>query len=188
MLTIQEAFRSLYGAWRLAFMDKNALNFFDTSVAGFWRSFAAAGLIAPFYGMLMLMRYGFGEISAPLPRYLAVVAIAYVISWLAFPVAMDPASQKMNRGGKFVAFIVAYNWAAVLQSALYLPFAMLSVSGLISADAAGFFGLVILTVLFAYSWIIARTVLEVTAAQATGVVILDFALSFLINVYSEGMF
>ena len=40
--------RSIYGAWRLALLDPSGLNWFDVSIEGFWRSFFAAAIVAPF--------------------------------------------------------------------------------------------------------------------------------------------
>ena len=48
---------SIYGAYRLARLDAAGMSYFDTSVAGFWRSFFAAVIIAPFYAMLLAIRF-----------------------------------------------------------------------------------------------------------------------------------
>ena len=42
MITKQEIFEGLYGAWRLLLGDRGAIALFDNSVAGFWKSFFAA--------------------------------------------------------------------------------------------------------------------------------------------------
>ena len=37
----------IYGAWRLARLDVTGMEVFDRTVAGFWKSFFAAVLVAP---------------------------------------------------------------------------------------------------------------------------------------------
>ena len=43
----QEIIRSLTGAWLLAKRDTSALNYFNLSIEGFWRSFSAMVLVLP---------------------------------------------------------------------------------------------------------------------------------------------
>ena len=47
MITKQEVFKGLYGAWRLLLGDRGAVALFDDSIMGFWKSFFAAILILP---------------------------------------------------------------------------------------------------------------------------------------------
>jgi len=163
------------------------MGFFETTTGAFWRSFKAALLIAPFYGLLLALRYEAGEIGATVWRYGAIEIIAYVISWVAFPVLMLSVTKRLGCEGNYLRFMVAYNWAAVPQNMLYLPIAMLSVTGIISPDAAGFFALVVLMLIVGYVWFITKTALDITPAKAAVIVAMDFALSILINAYAEGM-
>jgi len=48
-MIVREALLSLYGAWRLALLDKRGLELFDKTPAGAIRSFSAALLVAPMY-------------------------------------------------------------------------------------------------------------------------------------------
>ena len=40
----QEVARSIFAAWRIARFDAGAMNYFNLTLEGFWRSFFAAGL------------------------------------------------------------------------------------------------------------------------------------------------
>ena len=184
---LQNATSSLYGAYRLACMDAGGLRFFDASLKGFWRSFSAAVIVAPFYAILLGMRYGAGEVATPVWRYAIIETIAYIIAWLAFPVLMESLSRGMDRRSHYLGYIVAYNWAGVLQNSLYLPLAMLSVTGTISPDAASFFSLAILSAVMFYTWFITKTAMAMTAGAAAGVIAMDFALSLFINAYAESL-
>ena len=186
MLSLREATGSLYGAYRLARFDAGGMAYFDTSAGGFWHSFYAAAIVAPFYAILLALRYGL-EIDPPHPaRFFLLHADAYVIGWLAFPVVMVGLSRLVMRQAHWVRYIVAYNWAAVLQNALYLPFAMLQASESVPRDVGNVLGLIVLGVVLVYIWFITRTALSVAAATAAGLVAVDFFLTMIIHGFIEG--
>jgi hypothetical protein len=188
MLSLREATGSLYGAYRLARFDTGGMAFFDTSVGGFWRSFYAAALVAPFYAILLALRYSL-EIDPPHPmRFFLLHVDAYVISWLAFPVIMAGLSRIILRQAHFTRYIVAYNWAAVLQNAIYLPLAMLQASETLPRDAGNLLGLIVLVAVLVYIWFITRTALAIAAPTAAGIVAVDFFLTLIIHGFIEGRF
>ena len=55
MITKQEIYEGLFGAWRLLLRDRGAVALFDDSVSGFWKSFVGAALIFPIYAALLLL-------------------------------------------------------------------------------------------------------------------------------------
>jgi hypothetical protein len=186
-VTQPETLNALYGTYRLARLDAGGLDYFEPTVDAFWRSFKAALLIAPFYGLLLALRYQSGEIGTSAWHYGAIEIVAYVTAWVAFPVLMLSVSKRFGCAHNYLRFMVAYNWAAVPQNMLYLPIAMLSVTGIISADAAGFFALLALALIIGYVWFITRTALEIPVVGAAAIVAMDFAISILINGYVEGL-
>jgi len=187
MPSIREIATALYGAYRLAARDPGGMAFFDASIVGFWRSFFAAVLIAPLYAVLLSVRYRIGLVDAPLERFIPIEAITYVIAWVAFPLAMVTVCRLMEREKKYLGFIVAYNWAAVLQNGVYLPVAILTVTGGIPANAGNFLNLILLALILAYTWFIAKTALNIPGPQAAAVVAFDFALGIFINSIAEGL-
>jgi len=182
-----ETNNALYGVYRLARLDPGGMDFFRNTPGAFWRSFRVALVIAPFYAGLLIMRYAMGEVSTPPLRFIAVESISFAISWLAFPVIIEPLTRALGRQDKFIRFIIAYNWVGLLQNMLYLPLAMLSVTAALPEGSVGFIGLIVLTVIMSYTWFIARTALEISAGQAAAIVAIDFTLSLLINGYAEKM-
>ena len=180
-----ETTRALYGAYRLASFDSSGMDYFRNTRGAFWRSFNAALIIAPFYVCLMLMRYKMGEISTSAFHFISVETSSYIISWVAFPVVVDLLITTMDRREKYIRYIIAYNWAAVLQNLLYLPMAMLSVNGMFSPSSAGLLGLVILIFFMVYVWFITKTALNIPSGRADTIVAIDFALSLLIKGYTE---
>ena len=86
MLSAREAAASLYGAYRLARQDAGGLDYFDTSLEGFWRSFYAAAFIAQPFALLLALRFSLG-VAAPSPaRYAALTAMPSLIPSVPFPV------------------------------------------------------------------------------------------------------
>ena len=177
--------KALYGAYRLARLDPAGMVFFRSTPGAFLRSFQAALLIAPFYVLLLALRLNAGEITTPVFRFILVEGIAYVVAWLAYPVLMEPLSNLLERREKYLRYIVAYNWCAVLQNMLYLPLAMLSVTGVLPAGSAGFLGFIILMAIMGYTWFVAKTALDIPGNRAFGLVAIDFTLSLVINGYAE---
>jgi hypothetical protein len=180
-----ETARALYGAYRLASLDSAGMDYFKNTRGAFWRSFNAALIIAPFYAGLLLMRYQMGEVSASPLSFISIEAISYIISWVAFPVVVDLLITAMGRRERYIRFIIAYNWASVLQNLIYLPMAMLSVNGILSSGNAGILGLTILVLFMVYTWFITKTALDIPGGRAATIVAIDFALSLLINGHAE---
>lgn len=185
MITIRESFSALYGAGRLARFEADGMAFFDVSANGAMRSFYAALIVAPFYGILLAMRFPMDRLGAGALRYTVVEIITYVVSWVAFPVIMASLAKFIEREEKYPGFIVAYNWASVLQNALYISVSVLAASGAISGEIANVLGIGVLIVVLIYSWFVATTALDLGAVTAAGVVILDLVLSVFINAFSE---
>ena len=187
MISAQEATTALYGALRLARFDPSGMDFFEQTETGFWRSFFAAVLVAPFYLMLTSIRYSGLTETVPFVRFLAIETIAYVIAWVAFPLLMASLTRSLGREAHYIRYIVAYNWAAVWQNALYMPVAMLSVGGVLTPVNANVLGVLALGLIVIYVWFVTKTALEVPAGMAAGIVGIDFFLSILINTVATGI-
>src|SRR5260370_42305757 len=104
------------GALRLAVGDRRGLGFFDASIEGFWRSFRAGLICYPFYLLLVSFRVTAAqwEVSGVAP-ILVVETIAFVISWVAYPLLILPVSRQLGRRARFLSFMVAYNASQIPQ-------------------------------------------------------------------------
>jgi predicted permease len=187
MITARETTSALYGAYRLARADKGGMGYFNASAEGFWRSFYAAALVAPLYAILLATRYKFGDIEAPGLRFIAVESIAYVTAWVAFPLVVAHLAPMIDRGHRFLGYIVAYNWASVLQNLVCLPVAVFIDLGVVSPSFATFAGLGCFILVTAYIWYITRVALDVSGFLAAAFTFLDIVLSVLIHGYADGM-
>jgi len=170
------------GALRLACGDRRALAFFDTSIDGFWRSFRAAAICYPMYLLLLSFRVSAAHWSqSGVPIVVIVETIAYVISWVAFPLLILPLARWVGREDRFLAFMVVYNWSQIPQTALFVLVALDGATGLLAASALQFAQLAATIAVLVYEWYIARVALAVTGAQAGVVVMADLVLGSLLG-------
>ncbi|MDJ0951337.1 MAG: hypothetical protein QNJ94_20690 [Alphaproteobacteria bacterium] len=180
MITSSEIARSVYGAWRLARLDANGMRYFDGTEGAFWRSFFAAALVLPAYVVLVGQGETWrGDEIGP-GRLFAIEAISYVISWTAFPLAAFYVVTLMDRGGRYFAYIAAYNWAQVIEISFLL---LLSFIGhLFGADGlAPTLSYLVLGVIMLYEWFIARSALNVNGFNAFGLVVIGFVIMFFLH-------
>ena len=184
--TGREIVYALYGAWRLLRLDRNGMAYFDRSVDGFWKSFFAAVLVAPGYAILLFLHYGTVEIQVGLAHLLAVQLLAYVLQWVAFPVAVHRLCEIMGKERAFLGYIVAFNWASTLQIAILVPAAVVGSSLLLPLPAAAMIYYSATAIVLAYKWYITRVALDIAGWPASGFVILDLVLGIFITTFADG--
>src|SRR5271155_3723955 len=166
------------GALRLAIGDRRGLAVFDASIDGFWGSFRAALICYPLGLLLVSFRVpGTQWEASGVAPILVVETIAYVISWVAFPLLILPVARQLGRGDRFLGFMVAYNWSQIPQAVLVVLVALDGAMGLMPSSEASLALLLAVIATLVYEWYIARVALAVTGAQATLVVIIDLLLS-----------
>lgn len=181
MVTVSEAVRSIYGAWRLARLDPGGMAWFDRSPEGAANSFSAAVLLLPFFIVLQ----GF-QMAEDLDRLspihvLIVEALSYVISWTAFPVAMITITRILRRNERFYDFLVAYNWSSVINVAVYFPVVVLGGLGLWPAALSQGLVLVATAAVLVYQWYVIKTALNVSGGVAFSLVLTDLIISIVLS-------
>lgn len=179
MVTINDVVRSVYGAYRLARLDPNGMAYLDSSREGALSSFSVAVFLLPFHIVFLMIQWS-GSGASP-ATILVVESIFYVINWTAFLVIAIPIVNLLNKGHRYFAFISAYNWSMVIQMALLFPIFLLVESGAVSPHWAETLLLVLYLVLLIYEGYVIRTSLQIGGFEATGMVILDFILSFALH-------
>lgn len=182
-----EMVTSLFGALRFAQGDSQAAAYFNVTHEGFWRSFTAAIIIAVPFTLLLFVRYLVSDSDIALYRYVSIHAIAYVVGWVAFPLLALFLVTVYERQHRFIAYIVTYNWASVLQNLLYMPFAILVEAHFVTGSASTLIGLVLLAIVFFYIWFITKCVLDISNFQAITIIVLDLVLSIFITSTTTGM-
>jgi hypothetical protein len=183
MISPAEVIRAVNAAWFLFLDRRGAVKMFDTSLAGFWRSFQAIVLLAPIYAISViadeqtyLSEPSSGAHFDPIAYFLA-HALTLPLDWVALPLLLAGLAPALGIRNGYVAFVIARNWGALLT---VIPFALLSL-----LEAAGLIGgRVILVAAGAalaaslrYSYLAARRTLGVPVDVAIGFVVLDFLVS-----------
>ena len=178
---------AFYGAYRLAWFDAGGMRYFDASIDGFWRSFFAAVLIAPFYLIYQWLRFLVEASGGDAFRYACVETITYVIAWVLFPLVMISLARFIEREQQYLGYMVAYNWAAVLQNALIMPVGMVAMIGGPEVGPVDFLSLVAFVAVVVYTWFITRTALNIDGGTAVTIVALDFLLGLFLDVGSAAI-
>jgi hypothetical protein len=186
-LTARETVYSIFGAYRLAMLDKSGLSYLDRSPEGAIRSFHAALIVLPAYAVLVVLRLWDVLPEVSLLRFITVEGLAYVISWTAFPLAMFHIAGLLDRSARYFDFLSAYNWSSVIQMGLYLPVVAIADSGLVPEGLGEGLVLVVTMLVLMYQWFIARTTLDINGGSAAGVVLLDMILAVFITGTADGM-
>ncbi len=185
--TAREILSAIYGAWTLFKLDPRGLAFFEDSVPAFWRSFFAAVIVAPGFVILRLMQYLESEESVDPLAAVVVEAIAYVVVWAAFPLALYYLARGFDKSERYVLAVVALNWSVTIQVALLLPVHLVAVSGLLPPGVATLALLAVLAVTLFYEGFVVRTALEVPPPLAALVVAVDFIISFVVDHLVDAM-
>ncbi len=196
---MRDVLKSLDGAWGVAMRDPNALSKFDLSIRGFWNSFFAAVLAAPFWLWFSLSQHArlvdsvaasFPDLSPPsLKLFLLTEGAAYGFSWVLFALLLIPIANILQVKKRYAAYIIVHNWAMLLvYFLLATPSIALYNLSLIGAETKNFLDLTTLFLELAYMWIIARTVLGVSVSSAIAIVIFDVLLSIFISLSAQSFY
>jgi hypothetical protein len=185
MITAREASMGLYGAWRLARLDANGMQYFENTVEGFWRSFYAMLIVLPAYAILVLLRMADNPPAVGGFSVLLIHAIAYVAGWFALPFVMYYLAGWFDFRERYFRYICAYNWATVLQITLFLAVSALAASGMLPENGPRAITLIATFAILFYQGFIARAALRVPVIGAVGIVILDLVLSLILNSWSN---
>lgn len=187
MITMSEVWTGLFAAWRMFLRDSRAVALFDDSVPGVFKSFFCAAVVLP--GYILILALGPGPIPAEVSgfRLVTVEAIAYVISWTAWPLLMASVAKALDKDANYCRYVVAYNWSAGPQILILLAVMLVSASGIVSRDVLVLINLAALAVVLLYHLFILRIALEVSPYVAVALVIGEFMLSQFIIVARNGM-
>jgi hypothetical protein len=180
----EEVLRSIYAAYRLAWLDRAGMGHFNLSVEGFWNSFFAAVLVAPGYALLVAQDL-LARPEAVSPAWAFVIeTLAYGIAWAAFPVVALVLTHLMGLSRNYAALIIAANWAAVIQicvflAAVALGFVLPPLGALAVTLATG--------AILLYQWFVIRTALDTTAGIAIALVLVDLLVNLAVNASADSL-
>lgn len=186
---LRDVSQGMYGAWRLARLDRGAMLWFDRSREGVYRSFWAAAVTYPGFLILLGLRVDPPQwAQSGALRILLVETIGYVIGWTAFPLIILPFCRWLGRAEQAFDFIIAYNWSQVLQTAVFLAIAGLMAGGFLPASLATLVAVASTLAVLVYEWFIARVALEAGGVAATAVVLIDLVLGELLSQVTQSLY
>ncbi|MBL8832235.1 MAG: hypothetical protein JNL71_07575 [Rhodospirillales bacterium] len=167
----------LNGLMRVLRGDRTGVDWMGAgSDAGWIASFLVPGfLLAPVYGWMVLRRLGDVGSEPDFGPAFAIEAIGYVIGWTAFPVLSHAICERIGKPVEWYGYVVAYNWANVLQIAFYLPAALLGTFEGVPPMPLFLIGVISVSAAIAIHFRVARVVLGIDAVPALMLVAVDLA-------------
>ncbi len=180
MITIPEAFTGLFAAWRLFLRDERAAALFDGTPEGAVKSFYCALIVLPGYLLVVAYAHTPAVEEVDWLRFALVEAIAYAVSWTAWPLIMFYAARMLDRSGVYCLYITAFNWGSGPQMLILLAMLFLAVSGLASREVLAIVNLAALVIILLYHLFIVRVTLKLTFFVSLGLVVSEAMVSQLI--------
>ena len=173
MIPAAELRNSIAGALRLARFDSSALNAFNRTLEGFWRSFFAAVIVGPLQLLLSFEVAANSGGAARIGDDWPLGLLAFIVHWLAFPVVMLTVVDWLDRRHRFFVFLVALNWSNLVQVGLLLLVYSPAAAMLLPAQLLRLVGSVAVAYILVYEWFIAKVGLDISGGKAVAIVLLD---------------
>jgi hypothetical protein len=175
----EEVLSALYGAYRLARLEPAGMTYFNLTVDGFWRSFFAAVLVAPAYAILIGERVAGAPETVDLGALILTETTGYVLAWCAFPLIAVGLTRLLGLSRNYVALIIALNWSAVLQTAVFL--AVILLGPLFPELLATLLMTLTTGAILGYQWYVIRTALQTTGGIALMLLLVDLVVTSTVN-------
>lgn len=175
----QEIADALRGTLMLARLDRGGAGLLDDSTGGFWKSFFAAVLLAPFYALFLYLAKYLETPPGTLSGVLLVEVAAYVAAWFVWPVVAFEIARGFSVRGAYRRYIVAYNWAEVWIMTVRLPVLAAIQGKILPEPLIPLAGLGTLFLVFGYRFVLARDVLGLAGMAAFGITVLELTLGLL---------
>lgn len=183
MSWLRDAQSALSGSWRLLLRDLGGFDDFDLTLRGFWRSFAAIVLLAPFYLYADLVQSQMEMPDGGQPQPFAPVPVLFTLGlqWVAWPLAMAFFCRATGLTHHYARYITVYNWSSILvMVAMLAPLLLFSLGGAAESFGALVYLIVLIGTLY-YRWFIAVSALETGWAVGWALVLADFVISISIT-------
>jgi len=178
---------SLSGAWDVMNGRVEGLRKLDITIYGFWASFGAIVLILPVTLIALASERvaisALGQEAAALTSgYVVLRFSAVIVDWLAFPAILALLSRPMGIAARFVPYIVARNWAAVLVAAMFAVPHLFHALGVLPTGMLPFALLLLFGIAVWFSYVVVRTAMQVPPVLAIPIVILEILSGFFVEV------
>ena len=181
--TFEETTTRLHGAWRLMNGKPDGLQELDLSADGFWNSFFAMMVALPplIVGWVEGARF-FGSGDDDVGTRLSMLGrLAFIdfAAWVVPIVALGLVARRIGIGDRFVAYVVASNWATAILVWMTLPPVLLGMLFPPLDEAAGLVSLGLFFATIVFDWRLTNASLAKGPTVATAVLAGSFLLSLL---------
>jgi hypothetical protein len=188
MVNGKEITWSLYGTYKIARLDPDALQYFNISASGFYRSFVAIFLAIPFFLFENSIDYKKIETATSFVPFLIILGIALAASWLTYLFVAGLVTRLMGNLQKFTVFVIVYNWSQLALIVFWLPISIIS-TGFLGAELSSVISLIFIAATYVYLWRILKITLEISGSLAAGFAFLEFMIAILTQVlFSDLLF
>lgn len=182
MPSTQEIQRYFTGVWRLMSGRPDGVRLLDLSADGFWNSFFALVVALPgLFPTWVIYANRLAEVPGAGSGGLALVLRLALIdggTWLIPIVLMALAAPTLGIADRFVAYVVASNWATALLALVSLPPVLLELFVPAARDIAQSLMALVFIVTLVLIWRLTNSVLGKGPAVATAVFAAMIAASF----------
>lgn len=176
MKLLPEMYRSVFGCYRFARADQNAFQFFNISVEGFYRSFAAMLFILPVISIYSYFLARMTDANVSVLQVMVTETIVTALSWGLYLSTLYVLTRYFNVAENFSVFVIVYNWSQVFFALIWLPLSFLALTQ-VSQEAAAILSMIFIMASYFYLWYILVRSLAVSAATAIGFAALEFLIS-----------
>ncbi|PHZ86637.1 hypothetical protein [Paremcibacter congregatus] len=128
--------QSLAGAWQLVRLNPRAMDYFDTSAEGFWKSFWAIPVVAPIFFLSLQINF---EPAVEQGHQVSLMAhfLNYLLQLPLVAIVMIFFTRFLRIEANYAAMIVAYNWLWALLNYIILPLSLLLTKDIVSVQVGG---------------------------------------------------
>lgn len=163
---------SLRGAWEMARANPKAMDYFDLSSDGFWKSFWAIGVMAPVYILWVFFNLQADPQDHPdmiaYPLLSESIFFVFIMPFTAF--VMIYFTRFMKISANYAAMVIAFNWVNALVFWIVTIMTIIMASGIIGGDIASIILLIVKFYFAAYVvWFTLKTSLSISGMLAIGV-------------------
>jgi hypothetical protein len=144
--------------------------------------------VAPFFVAMLFFRFPIYQLGGiDFGAFALVKTLAYAVDWAAFPIVMVLLARLLSLAAHYVPYIIAYNWSALIQVAIFLPVVVIDAGALLPQGMVDFLQLIAYVAVLAYLWFITRVALRVPGLTAAGLVTVAAVLTILIEVAGNSL-
>ncbi len=184
---VREIEQAAIGCWSIVRGSEAGAQRFDLSIAGFWRSFRWAFVLAAFdaidawsgHSQLTAGEETAGSGSAV--WLLIVTALASLLTFCGFPAIVAILAKPMALSKSFAAYIIVRNWLTVFLMLPVYVIDALTGFDILSDDIRVLLVLVLVVATLFTGTAVARVMLGTSRSFAFGFSLLDFLLALLIG-------